>query len=162
MHFLHQIKESQQDMTFLLSLWLQVSGIIIQPNVFISWDTLEKNALPPIGTQSPAASWSPGDSPAFNQLGMILLRLQHWQAVVHMLDPLAQKCWRKSLKIRLLGKFRSPALSTLKGSSDRSGIFTVVVDNLQCEREQTKLQTWWWGFKDILSLMANFSPRRWK
>ena len=41
-------------LTFLLSpfsQWLQVSGIIIQWNVFISWDTPEKNTTAHIETQ---------------------------------------------------------------------------------------------------------------
>jgi len=62
-------------LTFLLSpfsQWLQVSGIIIQWNVFISWDTPEKNTTAHVETQSPPAGRSPGDSIVFNQWGAVL------------------------------------------------------------------------------------------
>ena len=62
-------------LTFLLSpfsQWLQVSGIIIQWNVFISWDTPEKNTTAHTETQSPPAGRSPGDSVVLSQRGAVL------------------------------------------------------------------------------------------
>lgn len=66
-----------QSLTFLLSLWLQVSGIIIQLNIFTSWDTPEKMPWLTLEHKAQEPAEALGDSIAFNQLGMILLRLQY-------------------------------------------------------------------------------------
>lgn len=153
MHLLHQIKESEQDMAISK---LDFSALPMASGFWYYHSTERlhflgytwKNALAHIGTKSLPASLSPGDSIAFNQLGMILLSFQYWQAGVQHTWSSSSKELKGKFKDKVTGKIPFPCsfYTQLNGSSDMSGIFILVLESLQHEIQRTRFKTWWWGF----------------